>query len=111
VNAGTPTASYTYTGDANHFGSSDAKNFTIAKANPSCSVTGYAAVSDGNPHTASGSCLGVFGEGDVLAGLDLSGTTHTAVGDYPTDPWTFTDATGNYNGASGTVHDDILPPA
>ena len=29
------------------------------------------------------------------------------VGDYPTDPWTFTDTTGNYNNANGTVHDHI----
>src|SRR5205807_8560375 len=26
---------------------------------------------------------------------------------YPADPWTFTDVTGNYNNASGTVHDHI----
>jgi hypothetical protein len=44
---------------------------------------------------------------EVLAGLNLSGTTHTAVGDYPTDPWTFTDVTGNYSNANGIVHDTI----
>jgi hypothetical protein len=32
----------------------------------------------------------------------LSGTTHTVPGDY-TDPWSFTDVTGNYNNASGTL--------
>ena len=42
-----------------------------------------------------------------LAGLDLSGTTHTNAGDYLADPWTFTDVTGNYNDTSGTVHDKI----
>ena len=30
INMGTATASYTYAGDANHTGSSDSKNFTIA---------------------------------------------------------------------------------
>ena len=40
-----------------------------------------------------------------LAGLDLSGTTHTAAGT-TADPWTFTDVTGNYDNASGTVTDN-----
>jgi hypothetical protein len=44
---------------------------------------------------------------ESLSGLNLSGTTHTSPGDYLTDPWTFTDATGNYNSTSGTVHDSI----
>jgi hypothetical protein len=44
---------------------------------------------------------------ESLAGLDLSGTTRTNAGDYLTDPWTFTDVTGNYNNASGSVHDHI----
>jgi len=68
-------------------------------------VTPYDVTYSGDPHTASGSCLGV--EGETLAGLDLSGTTHTAAGEYPGDPWTFTDVTGNYNGDSGTVDDSI----
>jgi hypothetical protein len=34
--------------------------------------------------------------GESLAGLDLSGTTHTNAGSY-SDSWTFTDVTGNYN--------------
>jgi hypothetical protein len=36
----------------------------------------------------------------------LSGTTHTNAGTY-TDTWTFTDSTGNYNNASGSVIDTI----
>ena len=44
---------------------------------------------------------------ESLSGLDLTGTTHTNAGDYPSDTWTFTDATGNYNDASGTVSDSI----
>src|SRR6185369_11555288 len=42
-----------------------------------------------------------------LAGLDLSGTTHTNAGNYAGDPWSFTDVTGNYNNTSGTVDDAI----
>lgn len=83
-----------------------AGSFVINKVNPSCSVTGYTAIYDGNPHTATGSCTGVGADG-TLAGLDLSGTTHTAIGTYASDPWTFTDASGNYNDASGTVSDAI----
>jgi hypothetical protein len=104
TNAGTATASYTYAGDTNHTGSSDSKNFTIDRADPDCSITGYDVTYNANPHTASGSCTGVGG--GELSGLDLSGTTHTDAGDYPSDPWSFAQ-TPNYNAASGTVHDHI----
>ena len=107
TNAGTASAGASYSGDVNHYGSDGAQIFTIAKANPSCTVTGYNVAFDNTPHTAAGSCLGVLGEGDVLAGLELSGTIQTVVGDYPAAPWSFTDGTGNYNNASGTVHDHI----
>jgi len=105
VNAGTATASASYAESANYLGSSDSENFTIDKANPLCTITGYNVVYDGAAHTATGSCTGVLGES--LSGLDLSGTTHTNPGDYLSDPWTFTDVTGNYNNRSGTVHDNI----
>jgi hypothetical protein len=42
----------------------------------------------------------------LLAGLDLSGTTHKAADAY-VDTWTFVDVTGNYNDRSGTVDDQI----
>ena len=76
----------------------------IAKANPD---RRYAVqrTYDGDPHTATGTAKGVKGEN--LSGLNLSGTTHTNAGDYPSDAWTFTDVTGNYNNASGTVHHAI----
>ena len=61
--------------------------------------------STATPHTATGTATGVNSES--LSGLDLSGTTHTNAGNYPTDPWTFTDSTGNYNDANGTVNDVI----
>lgn len=79
--------------------------FTINKAGASCTATGYDVTYDGNPHIATGSCVGVKAE--TLSGLDLSGTTHTNAGVYAKDPWTFTDATGNYNNTSGTVDNNI----
>jgi hypothetical protein len=39
--------------------------------------------------------------------MNLSGTTHTQPGTYTNDTWTFTDTTGNYLNASGTITDVI----
>src|SRR5204863_511241 len=64
----------------------------IGAATASCSVTGYNVTYDSAAHTATGSCTGVDGP---VAGLDLTGTTHTNAGSY-TDSWSFTDPTGNY---------------
>ena len=77
----------------------------INKIDATINVTPYSVPFDGNAHTATGTATGI--NGVPLAGLDLSGTTHTAVADYPSDPWIFTDVTGNYNDASGTVHNVI----
>ena len=77
----------------------------ITKADATIMVTPYSVTYDGNAHTATGTATGVNGES--LSGLDLSGTTNTNAGDYPTDAWTFTDGTGNYNDAGGTVDDSI----
>jgi hypothetical protein len=74
------------------------------KANATINVTGYSVTYDGAAHTATGSATGVNGES--LAGMDLSGTSHTTAGSY-NDSWTFTDVTGNYNNASGSVSDSI----
>jgi hypothetical protein len=78
---------------------------TIDKADPTCEVTPYNVEYDTDAHTATGSCTGVGGED--LEGLDLSGTTHTEIGVYTGDPWTFTDVTGYYNDQAGTVDDEI----
>jgi hypothetical protein len=56
------------------------------------------------PHTATGSATGVMSE--ALAGLNLSGTTHTNAGSY-VDTWSFTDVTGNYYNANGQITDVI----
>ena len=106
TNAGTATAAASYPGDGNHQGSSASTTFTIAKANATCTVTPYQLTYDGNPHTATGSCTGVGGDG-TLSGLSLAGTTHTNAGTY-TDTWTFTDVTGNYNDVSQAVSDKIF---
>jgi hypothetical protein len=72
----------------------------IAKADAVITVTPYSLTYDGLAQTATGSARGVLNES--LAGLNLSGTTHTNAGTY-SDTWTFTDATGNYKNASGAV--------
>jgi len=77
----------------------------IDKANAVIVVTPYSVTYTGTTHTATGTATGVLSES--LSGLDLSGTTHTNAGDYPSDPWTFTDVTGNYNNKNGTTHDHI----
>ncbi len=82
------------------------ENTTVQKPTPICTVTPYSVTYNGVAHTATGSCTGV---GNVLlSGLDLSSTTHTTAGTYSGDPWTFTDSSGNYNSASGTVNDTIV---
>ncbi len=86
-------------------GSVNTTTATIAKANAACTITGYSVTFNGSPHTAAGTCLGV--QAETLAGLVLTGTTHINAGTYPTDPWTFTDVTGNYNNTAGTVADAI----
>jgi len=77
----------------------------INKATAIISVIPYNIIGDGTPHTATGTAVGVVGE-NVSVYLNLSGTTHTAAGDYPNDPWTF--SAPNYNDASGAVHDHIV---
>ena len=111
------TATATFEGDANHAGSTDSKSITIAKADAVCTVTGYTGTYDGAAHGATGSCLGVAGQvptGGIaaaappavpLAGLDLGASFTNAPGGTAT--WTFTDATGNYNNATGSVAIEI----
>jgi hypothetical protein len=77
----------------------------IVKANATIEVTPYNLTYDAGAHTAAGTAKGALNES--LSGLDVSGTTHTNASDYPNDPWTFTDVTGNYNNDGNTVHDHI----
>ncbi|OLE55988.1 MAG: hypothetical protein AUG51_00225 [Acidobacteria bacterium 13_1_20CM_3_53_8] len=110
----THTNASTYNGDAwsfsggtNYNNANGTVDDNISKANANCTVTGYSVTYNGSAHTATGSCTGVGGSGDVLSGLDLSGTTHTNAGTYNNDPWSFTAVTSNYNNTNGTVNDSI----
>src|SRR5204863_4914377 len=68
-------------------------------------ITGYTVVYDAAAHTATGVAKGVSGE-DLSNLLNLSATTHTNVGTYSSDAWSFA-GNANYNSASGTVSDKI----
>jgi len=95
---------WSFAGDANYNTAGGTVHDQIGKADANVTVTAYSVTYDGNAHTAVGSVTGAKGES--LSGLDLSGTTHTNASTY-SDSWTFTDSTGNYKGASGTVNDVI----
>jgi hypothetical protein len=94
-------------------------NYTgvINKANATIVVTPYNVTYDTFSHTATGTATGACGENLLIAPyndtLNLSGTTHTNAGPLPSyaynDTWTFTDVTGNYYNASGSVTDYIIP--
>jgi hypothetical protein len=105
TNAGTYTDSWTFS-DPNYVSQSGTVTDTILKANASINVVGYNTFYNATSHSATGTPYGL--NGTVLPGLNLGGTIHTSVGTYA-DTWTFTDTTGNYNNASGTVVDTITP--
>ncbi|HUG10679.1 MAG TPA: kelch repeat-containing protein, partial [Opitutaceae bacterium] len=80
-------------------------DFTIEKADAVISVTGYSVTFDASVHTATGTATGGLGE-DLSGLLDLSGTSHTNAGSYPSDPWSFP-GDANHNPANGTVANSI----
>jgi hypothetical protein len=84
-------------------------SLTVTLATATIVVTGYDVSYDGKSHTAMGTATGVGGV-DLSGELNLGNTTHTSAGVYGTDPWTFTDASGNYTSANGTVSDTIVGP-
>jgi hypothetical protein len=116
TNAGTYSDHWTFTDvTGNYKNASKAIFDRIAKADATVTtpgdlwlteqtLLGYRVTYDGAAHSATVTAVGVLGES--LSGLDLSGTTHTDAGTY-TDTWTFTDGTGNYKNASGTISDGI----
>ena len=108
TNAGNYSVTATLAADANFSGATSAPfTFTIGKANAIIVVTPYTVNYNGNPHTATGTATGVETiPANLSSLLNLSGTTHTAVGDYLNDPWTFA-GNFNYNTTNGTVHDNI----
>ena len=90
---------WSFAGNANYSGASGTVADAIGRANATIVVNGYTGVYDAATHGASGTAKGVLGE--TLAGLSLGTTFTNAPGG--TANWTFTDATGNYNNASGTA--------
>jgi hypothetical protein len=109
TNAGTYTVTASYVSDGQVHGFTQYDNalssagFTINKADATIDVSGYSAPYDGYAHGATGSAKGVLGES--LAGLDLGASFTNVPGG--TAHWTFTDVTGNYKNASGSVAIDI----
>ncbi len=79
---------------------------TIARATATIDTNSYNVIYDGNAHTATGTATGVGGA-NLNSDLNLTGTTHTNAGNYTADAWSFHDASGNYNDASGTMIDTI----
>jgi hypothetical protein len=94
------TASWTFTdATGNYSNANGTAAIVISKANATVTVNGYTGVYDAAAHGATGSATGVGGI--ALNGLDLGAKFTNAPGGTAT--WTFTDATGNYNSANGTV--------
>jgi hypothetical protein len=105
--AGTCSLTATKAADNNYTAATSAAfPVALAKAPATIVVTPYNVTYDGTAHTAVGTVTGV-GSVDLSSQLTLTGTAHTNAGSYLTDPWTFTDVTGNYINASGTVSDTI----
>jgi hypothetical protein len=107
VNAGTYAVVASFAGDSDYSPvSNSSQSVVIAQATATILVTPYSVTYNAAAHTATGSATGVGGL-NLGGDLTLSGTTHTSAGAYSGDVWTFTDPTGNYQSASGTVSDVI----
>jgi len=85
------------------FDTSATAALTILRAVPACAIRGDTIAYDGKPHGASGDCRGVAGA--ALTGLHRG----AAFTDVPggTANWAFTDASGNYADALGSVDIEI----
>nr|MBA2745416.1 S8 family peptidase [Flavisolibacter sp.] len=101
TNAGTYTGdAWSFAGNNNYNAANGTVNNSIGKANATITVNGYSGTYDATAHSATGSATGI---GDVaLTGLDLGASYTNAPGG--TANWIFTDVTGNYNNASGSVN-------
>ncbi len=97
TNAGTYTFDQWTFSSPNYNARSGTVRNVINKANATVTVTPYNVPYDGLPHTATASIAGVNGEtGSRVGTVNLSRTTHTNLGTYATDTWSFT-GTPNYN--------------
>jgi hypothetical protein len=104
--AGTVMLGASQAASGNYGAATGSATFTVGKATATINVTPYSLTYDANAHTATGTATGVGGA-NLNADLTLSGTTHTSAGTYASDAWSFTDPSGNYANASGTVSDLI----
>jgi hypothetical protein len=104
--AGTVVLGASQTASGNYAAATGSATFTVGKATATINVTPYSLTYDANAHTATATATGLSGV-NLIADLTLSGTTHTSAGTYASDAWSFTDPSGNYANASGTVSDLI----
>ena len=113
------TADWTFS-NPNYNAASGSVDITIGQADAVCTVTGWSGPYDGAAHGATGSCTGVHpvvptdagiaaAPPVTLAGLDLGASFTDVPGGTAT--WTFTDVTGNYKGATGSVQIEITKVA
>jgi hypothetical protein len=104
VISGTPASTGTFNVQvsATNLGGTGTKTLgiAIAKANATVTVNGYTGTYDGGAHGATGSATGVNRD-DLSAGLSLGASFTDVPGG--TANWSFHDAAGNYNDASGSV--------
>ncbi|MCB2173609.1 Ig-like domain repeat protein, partial [archaeon] len=99
------TANWNFTNTSgNYTNDSGSVEISISKATPTCSISGYNDIYDGDPHGASGTCTGV-NDTDLSVDLNL-GTSFTNVSG-GTANWSFTDTSGNYTNDSGSVEISI----
>nr|MBA2382514.1 MBG-2 domain-containing protein [Chloroflexota bacterium] len=115
TNVGTVTASATYAGDANHFGSNDSKDFAITKATATVVITWATPQTyTGSSHPATATINGVGGETNLSPAATLeyfagstAGTAGSGTSTAPTNTGTYTvrasfAGNSNYNAASAT---------
>ena len=99
------TADWTFTDATGNYNDADGSvAIVIDKAEATIAVNGTTVTYDGNAHGTSGSATGVGNT--VLSGLDLGASFDNVPGG--TANWIFTDATGNYNDAGGSVEIVIM---
>ena len=113
TNAGTYASdSWSFAGAANYNDvASTAITDIIGKADATVVVTPYSVTYTGTAHTATiTSITGVNGETGAAVGTVTLDSTHTNVGTYTSDSWSFTGA-GNYNDIASTTITDIISPA
>jgi hypothetical protein len=102
------TASYTFSGDANHTGSTGSKTYAISKAGSTTTVTGGTFVFDGFSHAASAAVTGVGGLNESGTPTYSGGCTAAPVFVADTQPtpcnasYTFA-GDANHNGSNGSA--------